>query len=163
MIKVAQFMKNHGMDAERIDLAEYTKAFAGAMRSGLGAFQKEMPMLPTYLYSSGKLQKGGRAVVIDAGGTNFRTAVVGFDGKKAVIESLDKRPMPGADEPAEWSEFISCVADCVQPLMGQTADIGFCFSYPIEITPECDGKILGLTKQVDIKGAVGSRGSAHRA
>ena len=52
MIKVAQFMKNHGMDAERIDLAEYTKAFAGAMRSGLGAFQKEMPMLPTYLYSS---------------------------------------------------------------------------------------------------------------
>lgn len=64
--------------------------------------------------------------------------------------------MPGADEPAEWNEFISCVADCVQPLMGQTADIGFCFSYPIEITPECDGKILGLTKQVDIKGAVGS-------
>ena len=156
MIKVAQFMKNHGMDAERIDLAEYTKAFAGAMRSGLGAFQKEMPMLPTYLYSSGKLQKGGRAVVIDAGGTNFRTAIVGFDGKKAVIESLDKRHMPGADEPAEWNEFISCVADCVQPLMGQTADIGFCFSYPIEITPECDGKILGLTKQVDIKGAAGS-------
>ena len=26
-------------------------------------------MLPTYLYSSGKAQKGGRAVVIDAGGT----------------------------------------------------------------------------------------------
>ena len=71
MIKVAQFMKKHGMDAERIDLAEYTKAFAGAMRSGIGAFQKEMPMLPTYLYSSGKLQKGGRAVVIGAGGTNF--------------------------------------------------------------------------------------------
>ena len=50
MIKVAQFMKKHGMDAERIDLAEYTKAFAGAMRSGLGAFQKEMPMLPTYYF-----------------------------------------------------------------------------------------------------------------
>ena len=50
------------------------------MRSELDAFQKEMPMLPTYLYSSGKLQKGGKAVVIDAGGTNFRTAVVGFDG-----------------------------------------------------------------------------------
>lgn len=164
MIKVAQFMKNHGMDAERIDLAEYTKAFAGAMRSGLGAFQKEMPMLPTYLYSSGKLQKGGKAVVVDAGGTNFRTAAVGFDGKKAVIESLDKRPMPGADESAEWSEFISCVADCVQPLLKQAQDIGFCFSYPIEITPECDGKVLGLTKQVDIKGAVGSYlGAALRA
>lgn len=94
MIKVAQFMKNHGMDAERIDLAEYTKAFAGAMRSGLDAFQKEMPMLPTYLYSSGKLQKGGKAVVIDAGGTNFRTAAVGFDGKKPLSNRLTSAPCP---------------------------------------------------------------------
>lgn len=156
MIKVAQFMKDHGMDAERVDLAEYTKAFADAMHAGLAAPQKNMPMLPTYLYSSGKLQKGEKAIVIDAGGTNFRTALIGFDGKKAVIDALDKRPMPGAAEPATWEQFISCVADCVQPLLKQAKDIGFCFSYPVEITPECDGKVLGLTKQVEIEGAVGS-------
>lgn len=156
MIKVAQFMKDHGMDAERVDLAEYTKAFADAMHAGLAAPQKNMPMLPTYLYSSGKLQKGEKAIVIDAGGTNFRTALIGFDGKKAVIDALDKRPMPGAEEPATWEQFISCVADCVQPLLKQAKDIGFCFSYPVEITPECDGKVLGLTKQVEIEGAVGS-------
>mgnify|MGYP004504645025 FL=1 len=156
MIKVAQFMKDHGMDAERVDLAEYTKAFADAMHAGLAAPQKNMPMLPTYLYSSGKLKKGEKAIVIDAGGTNFRTALIGFDGKKAVIDALDKRPMPGAAEPATWEQFISCVADCVQPLLKQAKDIGFCFSYPVEITPECDGKVLGLTKQVEIEGAVGS-------
>lgn len=156
MIKVAQFMKDHGMDAERVDLAEYTKAFADAMHAGLAAPQKNMPMLPTYLYSSGKLQKGEKAIVIDAGGTNFRTALIGFDGKKAVIDALDKRPMPGAAEPATWEQFISCVADCVQPLLKQTKDIGFCFSYPVEITSECDGEVLGLTKQVEIEGAVGS-------
>lgn len=156
MIKVAQFMKDHGMDAERVDLAEYTKAFADAMHAGLAAPQKNMPMLPTYLYSSGKLQKGEKAIVIDAGGTNFRTALIGFDGKKAVIDALDKRPMPGAAEPATWEQFISCVADCVQPLLKQAKDVGFCFSYPVEITPECDGKVLGLTKQVEIEGAVGS-------
>lgn len=156
MIKVAQFMKDHGMDAERVDLAEYTKAFADAMHAGLAAPQKNMPMLPTYLYSSGKLQKGEKAIVIDAGGTNFRTALIGFDGKKDVIDALDKRPMPGAAEPAAWEQFISCVADCVQPLLKQAKDIGFCFSYPVEITPECDGKVLGLTKQVEIEGAVGS-------
>ena len=149
-------MKDHGMDAERVDLAEYTKAFADAMHAGLAAPQKNMPMLPTYLYSSGKLQKGEKAIVIDAGGTNFRTALIGFDGKKAVIDALDKRPMPGAAEPATWEQFISCVADCVQPLLKQAKDIGFCFSYPVEITPECDGKVLGLTKQVEIEGAVGS-------
>ena len=156
MIKVAQFMKAHGMDAERIDLSECTKAFACAMRRGLAQQQKNMPMLPTYLYSSGKLKKGEKAIVIDAGGTNFRTALIGFDGKKAVIDCLDKRQMPGAEEPATWNDFISVVADCVQPLIKQTKNIGFCFSYPVEITPECDGKVLGLTKQVKIEGASGS-------
>lgn len=156
MIKVAQFMKTHGMDAERIDLSECTKAFACAMRRGLAQQQKNMPMLPTYLYSSGKLKKGEKAIVIDAGGTNFRTALIGFDGKKAVIDCLDKRQMPGAEEPATWNDFISGVADCVQPLIKQTKNIGFCFSYPVEITPECDGKVLGLTKQVKIEGASGS-------
>ena len=156
MIKVAQFMKTHGMDAERIDLAEYTKTFAGAMRAGLAAPQKDVPMLPTYLYASGKLRKGEKAVVIDAGGTNFRTALVCFDGKNALIEALEKRPMPGAEKPAAWDEFISCVADCVQPLLAQARDIGFCFSYPVDITPERDGRVLGLTKQVKIEGAVGS-------
>ena len=156
MIKVAQFMKAHGMDAERIDLSECTKAFACAMRRGLAQQQKNMPMLPTYLYSSGKLKKGEKAIVIDAGGTNFRRALIGFDGKKAVIDCLDKRQMPGAEEPATWNDFISGVADCVQPLIKQTKNIGFCFSYPVEITPECDGKVLGLTKQVRIEGASGS-------
>lgn len=156
MIKVAQFMKAHGMDAERIDLSEYTKEFACAMLRGLAQQQKNMPMLPTYLYSSGKLKKGEKAIVIDAGGTNFRRALIGFDGKKAVIDCLDKRQMPGTEEPATWNDFISGVADCVQPLIKQTKNIGFCFSYPVEITPECDGKVLGLTKQVKIEGASGS-------
>ncbi len=156
MIKVAQFMKAHGMDAERVDLTESTKAFTEAMLAGLSAPQKEMPMLPTYLYASGRLRKGEKAVVIDAGGTNFRTAIVCFDGKNALIESLEKRPMPGAEKPAAWDEFISCVADCVQPLLAQSPDIGFCFSYPVDITPERDGRVLGLTKQVEIEGAVGS-------
>ena len=156
MIKVAQFMKAHGMDAERIDLSEYTKEFACAMRRRLAQQQKNMPMLPTYLYSSGKLKKGEKAIVIDAGGTNFRRALIGFDGKKAVIDCLDKRQMPGTEEPATWNDFISGVADCVQPLIKQTKNIGFCFSYPVEITPECDGKVLGLTKQVKIEGASGS-------
>lgn len=156
MIKVAQFMKAHGMDAERIDLSEYTKEFACAMRRGLAQQQKHMPMLPTYLYSSGKLKKGEKTIVIDAGGTNFRRALIGFDGKKAVIDCLDKRQMPGTEEPATWNDFISGVADCVQPLIKQTKNIGFCFSYPVEITPERDGKVLGLTKQVKIEGASGS-------
>lgn len=155
MIKVAQFMKAHGMDAERVDLNEYTKAFAESMRAGLRGDADAMPMIPTYLSSEGKLPRGEKAVVIDAGGTNFRTAVISFDTKGAVIEQQNTLPMPGAQEPVTWDEFISKVADAVLPLMAQAKDIGFCFSYPIEITPERDGRVLGLTKQVKIEGAVG--------
>lgn len=154
MIKVAQFMKAHGMDAERVDLNEYTKVFAESMRAGLRGDADAMPMIPTYLSSAGKLPRGEKAVVIDAGGTNFRTAVISFDTKGAVIEQQNTLPMPGAQEPVSWDEFISKVADAVLPLMAQAKDIGFCFSYPIEITPERDGRVLGLTKQVKIEGAV---------
>lgn len=155
MIKVAQFMKAHGMDAERVDLNEYTKAFAESMRAGLRGDADAMPMIPTYLSSAGKLPRGEKAVVIDAGGTNFRTAVISFDTKGAVIEQQNTLPMPGAQEPVTWDEFISKVADAVLPLMAQAKDIGFCFSYPIEITPERDGRVLCLTKQVKIDDAVG--------
>ena len=148
-------MKAHGMDSERVDLNEYTKVFAESMRAGLRGDADAMPMIPTYLSPSGKLPRGEKAVVIDAGGTNFRTAVISFDTKGAVIEQQNTLPMPGAQEPVTWDEFISKVADAVLPLMAQAKDIGFCFSYPIEITPERDGRVLGLTKQVKIEDAVG--------
>lgn len=156
MIKVAQFMQNIGMDAERVDLTEGIAKFCAAMREGLSGSSEGMPMLPTYLSSDGKLKKGKKAIVIDAGGTNFRTALVGFEGKTPVVEYMDVHPMPGAEDKATWEEFISHVADKVMPLLDSARDIGFCFSYPVEITPERDGKVLGLTKQVEIDGAVGS-------
>ena len=88
-------MKAHGMDAERVDLNEYTKVFAESMRAGLRGDADAMPMIPTYLSSAGKLPRGEKAVVIDAGGTNFRTAVISFDTKGAVIEQariVDEAP-----------------------------------------------------------------------
>lgn len=164
MIKVAQFMKAHGMDAERVDLNAYTKAIVESMKAGLGGDESSLPMIPTYLTTGRRLARNEKAVVIDAGGTNFRTAVISFNAKGAVVESQSTQPMPGSSEPVSWDEFIENVADAVQPLMGEAKNIGFCFSYPVEITPERDGKVLGLTKQVDIRGACGSYlGSSLRA
>lgn len=163
MIKVAQFMKAHGMDAERVDLNEYTKAFADSMRAGLRGDKNAMPMLPTHISPDGKLPRGEKAVVIDAGGTNFRTAVISFSTKGVEIEAQSTLPMPGSQEPVAWDEFIGKVADAVRPLMEQAKNIGFCFSYPIEINEERDGRVLGLTKQVRIEGAVGKMLGAELA
>lgn len=155
MIKVAQFMKNAGMDARCIDLGECTAAFAESMKAGLDGERQAMPMLPTYLSAAGKISGGKKVAVIDAGGTNLRTALVSFDGKSPVIEQFEKHPMPGSESEASWDEFIDYAADKLTPLMAHTAEIGFCFSYPVEITPDRDGRVLGLTKQVDIRGAQG--------
>lgn len=154
MIKVAEFMKRHGMDAERVDLAEYTRTFADAMREGLKAERDEVPMLPAYIMSSGRIPDG-TAAVIDAGGTNFRAASVSFKGGTAAVEDLKSTPMPGSQGAVTWDELISHAADCVAPYVKDGGRIGFCFSYPVGITPERDGIILSLTKQLDVKGAVG--------
>lgn len=155
MIKVAEFMKRHGMDAERIDLTECTKAYLAAMEKGLQTAQDTVPMIPTYLSGEGKLPTGRRVAVIDAGGTNFRTALA-VSGKGGVaLECVDKHVMPGAEEPTDWDGFISHVADCLMPLMEYTEDIGFCFSYPAEVTEDIDCRVLSLTKQVSISGAEG--------
>ena len=156
MIKVAQFMKAHGMDAESVDLSVCTKTFTESMKAGLAGGKSSLPMIPTYLASGRRPARNEKAVVIDAGGTNFRTAVISFDASGAVIEHQSTQPMPGSNGPVSWEEFIGTVADAVQPLMSETENIGFCFSYPVEITPERDGRVLGLTKQVDISGACGS-------
>lgn len=164
MIKAAEFIKNHGMDAVEIDLDKYTKALFAEMQAGLEKKTDTVPMLPTYLRGEKQIPKGKKAAVIDAGGTNFRTALVSFEKDGVKLEKLEKHSMPGATEPATWEEFISHTAQCIMPLMDETDVIGFCFSYPAEPTPDMDSRVISMTKQVKIEGAEGKMiGAALKA
>lgn len=155
MIKAAEFMVRHGMNADRIELDTYTKAVYEAMEKGLKQSIEDMPMIPTYLRGEKQVPKNRKVAVIDAGGTNFRTALVSFTNEGAVVEHLEKHDMPGLHEPADWTEFISHTAQSILPLMDEAEAIGFSFSYAAEITPERDGRVIGITKQVDIRNAEG--------
>lgn len=155
MLKAAEFMVRHGMNADAIELDTYTKAIYEEMKPGLKQKLGTMPMIPTYLRAEDEVPKNRRVAVIDAGGTNFRTALVHFTDGGAVVEHLEKHDMPGLREPADWTEFISHTAKSVLPLMDEAEAIGFSFSYAAEITPERDGRVIGITKQVDIRNAAG--------
>lgn len=155
MDKAILFMKNHGMAAENIDVSRYSRLFCDSAERGLCTKQDDLPMIPTYLDCGGNVPRDMPAAVIDAGGTNFRTALVSFSEKEAVFEGLSKHEMPGASKPATWHEFIEQTADGIAPLLDKTDKIGFCFSYPMEITPEKDAIVTELTKQVRIDGACG--------
>lgn len=143
------------MSSDRIDLDICTKAIYTEMLKGLKEKVETMPMIPTYLRGDSDVPKNRKVAVIDAGGTNFRTALVSFTKDGPKIEKLERHDMPGLHEPADWTEFISHTAKSILPIMDEAESIGFSFSYAAEITPEKDGRVIGITKQVEILNAEG--------
>lgn len=149
------FLTKHRMEPERIVPAEQAEKMAEDMRRGLKGRQSSLPMIATYLSNDGAVPHGACAAVIDAGGTNFRSALVRFHGGGYQVEELNKWKMPGIDEPCTWDDFIAFTADHVQHLLDRTDVIGFCFSYNADITPDMDGRVKRIDKEVVITGCEG--------
>ena len=149
--KVETFLKNHGMHPERVPLTELTEAIAQEMERGLAGERCSLDMIPTYL-SSGTVQPGRTAAVIDAGGTNFRASRVLFTPDGATLERVERAPMPGVAAPATWDEFIDFTARKLIEVMEDAEGVGFCFSYRAEITPERDGRVILMSKGVNLTG-----------
>ena len=153
--KAKSFLLRHGMEPERIAPERCAPPMAQSMADGLAAEGCELPMIPTYLKNSGAVPKDVPAVVIDAGGTNFRCALARFTDSGCEISEMKKMLMPGIGKSASWDEFISFVADGVMPFMDRADKIGFCFSYSADITPEIDGRVIRIDKEVVITGSAG--------
>ena len=153
--KALAFLTRHGMAPEQIDPDVYIYRMLTEMRSGLAGDECSMDMIPTYLSNDGELHPGVSAAVIDAGGTNFRSALVSFQPTGFVISDMIKRKMPGTEAPCTWEEFIRFTADAVEPLMDRADVIGFCFSYAATITPEMDGRVITIDKEVVVTGCEG--------
>lgn len=151
----ARILNRYGVSPEQIDPLIYADKIAEDMRKGLSHDNGNMAMIPTYLSNDGVLPYGKPAAVIDAGGTNFRRALVTFTEEECLITDYDKFRMPGIEKPTSWDEFITFTADKVEPLMDRTDCIGFCFSYEADITPEMDGKVVIIDKEVKISDAKG--------
>ena len=153
--KALSFLKTYGMQPEAIRPAEMAPLMTREMERGLRGEACSLAMIPTYLSDHGDLPMGEPVAVIDAGGTNFRRALVSFTEDGVREEELKKWKMPGIERPASWEEFIRFTADAVEPLMDRTDKIGFCFSYSAEITPEMDGRVICIDKEVVIQGCEG--------
>ena len=63
--------------------------------------------------------------------------------------------MPGIDAEIDREEFFRALAGHVLPLADRADRIGFCFSYPAEILPEKDGKLIQFTKEIKARGVEG--------
>jgi len=83
--------------------------------------------------------------------------LVWFDAHgKPHIEEYARHHMPGTQGELTADAFYDALADRLAPLAAQAASIGFCFSYPAEITPECDARLRCWTKQIQAPSVVGT-------
>ena len=147
--KVKAFLAANKMNPADIDIEETCGIFLKEMEMGLAGKNSSLAMLPTYIETEQKIPLNKPVIVMDAGGTNFRTALVSFnkDGKPK-IESLRLFPMPGIKEQVSKQEFFSTMAGYLDEVIDKSANVGFCFSYPIEIFPNKDGRVLYFSKEI---------------
>ena len=146
---VTDFLRRNRLDPARLDLRAACRAYVEEMERGLAGRPSSLPMIPTYIETSRELPRGPRVIALDAGGTNLRVAAVSFDGSGApVVEGLTRGHMPGVESAVTREEFFRTLADAVRPHLRDSDRIGFCFSYPAEITREKDGRLIQFTKEI---------------
>ncbi len=151
-----QFVKTHKLRAEDIDIDAIVSGFTREMEKGLAGEEGSLRMIPTYIEADNEFLKEVPVLAIDAGGTNFRAALVKFDkaGRPEPFEIVNRR-MPGLDGEVSAGEFFGTMADYVRPLAEKAERVGFCFSYPTEILPDRDGKLLYFSKELQAPEVIG--------
>ena len=155
MNSAEEFLIRHKMNPELICPARCAEQMKDNMIAGLNGNVVDMPMIPAYLSNEGTVPEGVPAIVIDAGGTNYRCALAVFRDGKCETEKLKVCAMPGTEKPCSWDELISFVADSIEPLAQYSDVVGFCFSYNAQITPDMDGCVHKVDKEVVIEGSEG--------
>lgn len=153
--KVIDFLNCHKMNPQDINPAECGKAVCEHMASAINGKVIDIQMIRTYLTADGDVPKGIRAIVIDAGGTNFRSGLATFTDDGCVISNLSVSEMPGRTEPIGWDAFITFLVDSIEPLLEKSELIGFCFSYSAEILPDGDARVISIDKEVKISDCEG--------
>nr|WP_281350100.1 hypothetical protein [Alkalibaculum sporogenes] len=139
------------MDYREIDFEEETNIFIKHMENGLAKNNLDLKMIPTYIDLNREIKFVEPIIVIDAGGTNFRRALVSFKEDEVIIEEFQTFSMPGSKGEITKTEFFDTIVKYIEPLLNKSTEIGFCFSYPVEILPNADGKVLSLSKEVKVK------------
>ncbi|MFR9160519.1 MAG: hypothetical protein ACLVJ8_09075 [Ruthenibacterium lactatiformans] len=147
MQTMQQYITEMGLEYSQKQFDACLTAFVSEMERGLAGGASSLKMIPAYLDAQAPPSDGGPVIAIDMGGTNLRIALI--EWKNSRMHFLDRRqyPMPGTQGNLERSEFFEQIAEYLLPIADQSARIGLCFSFPCEILPTLEGKVLISTKK----------------
>jgi len=150
------FLINHKLRARDIDPGDLVAIFTDEMIRGLKGMNSSLRMIPTYIEPENEFLNDTPVLAIDAGGTNFRAALITFRSNGKIETGQTARyTMPGIEGEISGKEFFETIASYIRPLAEKTDRIGFCFSYPTEIFPNKDGRLLQFCKEVQAPEVVG--------
>jgi hexokinase len=150
-----EFLQSCGfVSAADIDRQSMISAFLQEMEKGLKGEASSLRMIPAYVGVNGKVPAGSKVAVVDAGGTNFRSAVVSIPPS---VEDRENQPMPGCKEEVGEDEFYQAFADQFRRVASKaTVDkFGWCFSYNADVTPQLDARLNCWTKGIKAPAIVG--------
>ena len=150
-----EFLEANGFTtADRIDRQKMIASFLSEMEKGLRGEESSLRMIPAYVGVNGRVPAGAKAAVLDAGGTNFRSAVVSIPPK---VEERRNQPMPGSRSAVTEEEFYRAFADELRRVapMATVKKFGWCFSYNADVTPELDARLNCWTKGIQAPEIVG--------
>lgn len=121
------------------------------------AMSGSQPMIPASGNIPEETPTNKSVIVIDAGGTNFRSCLVSFDANGVPsISELEKTKMPAIDREFSKEEFYDAIASNLAHLKDKASRIGFCFSYAMKITPDDDGQVIQFSKEVKAPEVIGT-------
>ena len=156
-----EFLEANGfVAAADLDRQALLADFLSEMEKGLKGEKSSLMMIPTFVGVDGKIPEGSSAMVLDAGGTNFRGAIVSIPPK---ISEKQNQPMPGTKGAVDEETFYNAFASEVKRLEGKATckKLGWCFSYPAEATKNLDAKLVRWTKNVQAPAIVGQNVGAE--
>ena len=154
--QVEEFLNRHNLNADEISMDALCDLFLNEMKAGLAGKPSSLAMIPSFCSPDAVPKEGEQVIVIDAGGTNFRTCLVTFDHNlNPIISDFKRSRMPGIDREVSAKEFFSIIADETERLIDKSDRIGFCFSYAATILPDHDGIPECFSKEIKASEVLG--------
>lgn len=154
-MEMITYLQEIGLAAQHVSFLPAIEAFELEMIHGLAGKKSSLQMIPNFLSAAQIAPHDKCAIAIDMGGTNLRIARVDFDSRGEAHLEYFVYPMPGIKSELTADEFFDKIAELLATFVFLQCDIGLCFSFPCEILPNLDGRILLFDKEVRVRGAEG--------
>jgi hexokinase len=156
---LSEFAQYYGFHYDIVDIETVKRDVHIEMERGLRGRSSSLAMLPAYIKPVSAAPIGKKVIALDAGGTNFRAALVRFEENgKAVADDTQKSFMPGTKGRMSPEQFFDHLASLTAPLLEKEPNvqgIGFTFSYPMEMTKDHDGVLIAFSKEIDAPEVIG--------